>query len=65
MTIQEFFEQGKYKGTSEFRCKANGYTKAGELHLYMHPFGIDGETIDLCVKDNTIRVKPTTEILEF
>lgn len=50
MTLEEFFKSNLKKNIIDFRLHFN----AGASSFYIHPLGVDGDTMDFSIRDNTV-----------
>jgi hypothetical protein len=48
----EYLERGRQAGVIEWAVKIFGVRERGKLHIYLHPLGKDGETVDFIIGPN-------------
>lgn len=50
--LQDYLEKNAENGVIDFRIRANPVN--GAVHIYIHPLGVDGETLDFYSKGNAL-----------
>jgi hypothetical protein len=53
-TLEEYLKENKDKAYLGHALKVNVIDKDGDVHIYIHPQSVDGDTLDFIVEGNNL-----------